>query len=159
KVQSHSIQTQSRWECSLAAGWWRPVSALPAVSRDGPFDVNGGQSRGGQSRGGAGGGKDTAARRVGWGATQWAASKRKCRLTEGGEDVNTARRRARQISAIALMTIGAAAIVSHGSVKAQDQEEFLAFGVFGITGGQTARLHAVPVGVAGSHLVELIFFD
>src|SRR6185437_11414435 len=23
----------NRWECSLAAGWWRPVSALPAVSR------------------------------------------------------------------------------------------------------------------------------
>src|SRR5262249_10545442 len=25
--------------CSLAAGWWRPVSALPAVSRDCRFDV------------------------------------------------------------------------------------------------------------------------
>src|SRR5436190_11744487 len=25
---------QIRWEYSLAAGWWRPVSALPAVSRD-----------------------------------------------------------------------------------------------------------------------------
>jgi hypothetical protein len=30
---------QNRWECSLAAGWWRPVSALPAVSRDYRFDV------------------------------------------------------------------------------------------------------------------------
>ena len=29
----------NRWESSLAAGWWRPVSALPAVSRDGRFDV------------------------------------------------------------------------------------------------------------------------
>jgi len=28
-----------RWECSLAAGWWRPVSALPPVSRDCRFDV------------------------------------------------------------------------------------------------------------------------
>src|SRR5262245_65689505 len=25
---------RNRWESSLAAGWWRPVSALPAVSRD-----------------------------------------------------------------------------------------------------------------------------
>src|SRR5262245_65284491 len=25
---------QNRWEYSLAAGWWRPVSALPAVSSD-----------------------------------------------------------------------------------------------------------------------------
>jgi hypothetical protein len=31
---------RNRWECSLAAGWWRPVSALPAVSRDCRFDVN-----------------------------------------------------------------------------------------------------------------------
>jgi len=30
---------QNRWECSLAAGWWRPVSALPPVSRDRRFDV------------------------------------------------------------------------------------------------------------------------
>ncbi len=30
---------QNRWECSLAAGWWRPVSALPPVSRDCRFDV------------------------------------------------------------------------------------------------------------------------
>ena len=29
----------NRWECSLAAGWWRPVSALPAVSRDCRFAV------------------------------------------------------------------------------------------------------------------------
>jgi hypothetical protein len=31
---------QNRWECSLAAGGWRPVSALLAVSRDSRFDVN-----------------------------------------------------------------------------------------------------------------------
>jgi len=30
---------QNRWECSLAAGEWRPVSALLAVSRDCRFDV------------------------------------------------------------------------------------------------------------------------
>src|SRR6202035_3823400 len=30
---------QNRWECSLAAGRWRPVSALPAVSRDCRVDV------------------------------------------------------------------------------------------------------------------------
>jgi hypothetical protein len=35
-------QTQNRWECSLAAGWWRPVNALLVVSRDGSFDVNDG---------------------------------------------------------------------------------------------------------------------
>src|SRR5205809_4126158 len=29
----------NRWECSLAAGGWRPVSALPAVSRGFRFDV------------------------------------------------------------------------------------------------------------------------
>jgi len=29
----------NRWECSLAAGWWRPVSALAGVSRDFDFDV------------------------------------------------------------------------------------------------------------------------
>jgi hypothetical protein len=29
----------TRWECSLAAGWCRPVSALPPVSRDCRFDV------------------------------------------------------------------------------------------------------------------------
>src|SRR4029453_11592530 len=33
----------NRWESSLAAGWWRPVSALPAVSRDGRFDVKRGR--------------------------------------------------------------------------------------------------------------------
>src|SRR4029450_3759023 len=30
---------QDRWESSLAAGWWRPVGALPAVSRGRRFDV------------------------------------------------------------------------------------------------------------------------
>ena len=29
----------NRWECSLAAGGWRPVSALPPVSRDCRVDV------------------------------------------------------------------------------------------------------------------------
>ena len=44
-MQSHSIQTQNRWECSLAAGGWRPVSALPAVSTDGPAMSTAEQSR------------------------------------------------------------------------------------------------------------------
>jgi hypothetical protein len=30
---------QNRWEYSLAAGGWRPVSALPPVSKDRPVDV------------------------------------------------------------------------------------------------------------------------
>src|SRR5215471_19386909 len=33
----------ARLECSLAAGWWRPVSALAAVSRDCRFDVKHGE--------------------------------------------------------------------------------------------------------------------
>jgi hypothetical protein len=35
----------NRWEYSLAAGWWRPVSALPAVSRDGRLMSNAGGTR------------------------------------------------------------------------------------------------------------------
>jgi hypothetical protein len=35
---------QNRWECSLAAGGWRPVSALPEVSRNGRFDVKRGEA-------------------------------------------------------------------------------------------------------------------
>ena len=62
------------------------------------------------------------------------------------------------IVALALVTL-VAGVVNHGRVRAEDKEEFLAFGVFGITGGQTARLHAVPVGVASAQLVELMFFD
>src|SRR5437773_9786200 len=34
---------QNRWECSLAAGGWRPVSALLAVSRDCRVDVKRGK--------------------------------------------------------------------------------------------------------------------
>jgi len=30
---------QNRWECSLAAGGWRPVSALPPVSKYCRVDV------------------------------------------------------------------------------------------------------------------------
>ena len=36
---------QNRWECSLAAGGWRPVSALLAVSRDCRLDVKRGELR------------------------------------------------------------------------------------------------------------------
>jgi len=36
----------NRWECSLAAGWWRPVSALLAVSRGWRVGVNRGEARG-----------------------------------------------------------------------------------------------------------------
>jgi hypothetical protein len=40
KEGAHALNFGSnRWECSLAAGWWRPVSALPPVSRDHRFDV------------------------------------------------------------------------------------------------------------------------
>ena len=35
---------QNRWECSLAAGGWRPVNALPAVSRDYRSEVKRGES-------------------------------------------------------------------------------------------------------------------
>src|SRR6185503_19339610 len=35
----------NRWECSLAAGWRRPVSALPAVSRECRVSVNRGEVR------------------------------------------------------------------------------------------------------------------
>src|SRR5580704_11281051 len=35
---------QNRWECSLAAGWWRPVSALLAVSRDCRLGVKRGEA-------------------------------------------------------------------------------------------------------------------
>ena len=37
----HATQTISGGSSSLAAGWWRPVSALPAVSLRRRFDVNG----------------------------------------------------------------------------------------------------------------------
>jgi hypothetical protein len=39
---------QNRWECSLAAGRWRPVSALPAVSRDCRVDVKRGEAEKGR---------------------------------------------------------------------------------------------------------------
>ena len=38
-MHTHTTQAKNRWEYSLAAGWWRPVSALPAVSRDYRLDV------------------------------------------------------------------------------------------------------------------------
>src|SRR5437870_6366696 len=43
---------QNRWECSLAAGWWRPVSALLAVSSDCRFDVKRGRSNRAPNRSG-----------------------------------------------------------------------------------------------------------
>src|SRR4029453_1972602 len=36
----HATQTKNRWESSLAAGWWRPVSALSVVSVTCRFAVN-----------------------------------------------------------------------------------------------------------------------
>lgn len=42
---------------------------------------------------------------------------------------------------------------------AEAGEEFLAFGVTGIVHGQSARLHAVAVGVPHDQPVELLIFD
>src|SRR6266849_1341896 len=42
---------KNRWECSLAAGGWRPVSALLAVSRDCRFDVKRGDGKRRSTRG------------------------------------------------------------------------------------------------------------
>ena len=47
----------------------------------------------------------------------------------------------------------------HKGARAEDREEFLAFGVQGITRGQTVRLHAVPLGVATVQSVELMIYD
>ena len=63
------------------------------------------------------------------------------------------------IAAFALFTFLAAGVVNNSRVSAEDKEELLASGVFGITGEQTARLHAVPVGVAIPKHVDLMFFD
>ena len=43
--------------------------------------------------------------------------------------------------------------------EAESKHEFLAFGVFGITAGQTVRLHAVALGVPKAQDVELIIYD
>jgi hypothetical protein len=40
-----------------------------------------------------------------------------------------------------------------------EREDFLAFGVVGITPGQTVRLHAVSVGVPDIQDVELLIYD
>ena len=42
---NRTLLRPNRWECSLAAGGWRPVSALPAVSRDSRFDVKRGAAQ------------------------------------------------------------------------------------------------------------------
>jgi hypothetical protein len=68
----------------------------------------------------------------------------------------------RHLKATTLVALIAALAVFgllHKRARAEDKEEFLAFGVTGITRGQTARLHAVPVGVQDPHLVELIIYD
>jgi hypothetical protein len=43
--------------------------------------------------------------------------------------------------------------------SAEGRGEFLAFGVLGITPGQTARLHAVALGVPETQEVELLIYD
>src|SRR5688572_17133443 len=44
---------RNRWECSLAAGRWRPVSALPAVSEEYGFAVKRGADTSAPARGAA----------------------------------------------------------------------------------------------------------
>ena len=38
-MHTHTTQSKTGGNVSLAAGWWRPVSALRTVSRDRRFDV------------------------------------------------------------------------------------------------------------------------
>jgi len=44
-VQNALDSDRTGGNLSLAAGWWRPVSALPAVSRHSHFDVNAAKAR------------------------------------------------------------------------------------------------------------------
>ncbi|HJQ23113.1 MAG TPA: hypothetical protein VKA60_04300 [Blastocatellia bacterium] len=61
--------------------------------------------------------------------------------------------------ALAAMVIAGVCVVSYRAARAEDKTDFLAFGVSTITTGQTARCHAVSVGVGEVQYVELMFFD
>src|ERR1051325_8616132 len=71
---------------------------------------------------------------------------------------NTKTRTISLIALIAIVIVGVW-VVSRRAARAEDRTDFLAFGVAGITSGQTARFHAVSVGVGEGEHVELMFFD
>lgn len=72
--------------------------------------------------------------------------------------LNTKSNRLRLI-ALAAIVLASVYVVSHRAARAEDKTDFLAFGVSTITSGQTARFHAVSVGVGEVQFVELMFFD
>jgi hypothetical protein len=75
-------------------------------------------------------------------------------------EMKTPNTKTKRVSLIALaVVIACVCIVSRRAAGAEDKLDFLAFGVVGITPGQTVRLHAVSVGVPDVQNVELMFFD
>lgn len=75
--------------------------------------------------------------------------------------MKTLNMKTRRISLVVLATIVTltVCVVSRRAASAEEKNEFYAFGVAGITSGQTARFHAVSVGVGEVQYVELMFFD
>src|SRR5690349_9881518 len=65
------------------------------------------------------------------------------------EIMKTLNTKTKRISLIAhaAIIIAGVCVVSHRAAGAEDKTDFLAFGVSTITSGQTARFHAVSVGV------------
>ena len=67
------------------------------------------------------------------------------------------------VALAALMALGAFRWTRRAEAQSErstaEPGEFLAFGVLGITPGQTVRLHAVSVGVSDIQDVELLIYD
>src|SRR5262245_45889033 len=69
--------------------------------------------------------------------------------------------KSKRISLIALIAIVFAAVcfITHRAAGAEDKTDFIAYGVVSVSTGQTARFHAVSVGVTEIQHIELMFYD
>jgi hypothetical protein len=67
--------------------------------------------------------------------------------------------RVKRFSLVAFAVLVIAGVGYYRAAGAEDKTDFLAFGVSTITTGQTARFHAVSVGVGEAQYIELMLFD
>jgi hypothetical protein len=68
-------------------------------------------------------------------------------------------RRSALVTVLAVAAAGGTWLAVHAKAQNEATVDYLAYGVMGITAGQTVRLNAVSVGVQNEVPVELLFFD